>query len=488
MDRPQHPPNTLTPDSVDECDQPMDHIFKAVKWSEEEDEEQKNERRLSLEAQGQDKVTRWMRDELQYGVLYCDLLPDMSSVVRPVDKSGSYMDMLPWWNPDYESSITLATTERVSPIPQSKPPLSPDEQHTDDIKREREFHDLLTKAGGRPWYSSELIDQVVQNPENHAELLDYWKQDPAGSEKAEWMVFERQLERWNQFCRYQLRVRRNRDTFDEYLARCTKSLSKQSLTTPLHMKQDPTDQDSLSQWLEYLCFELSERKRYSWYKRYNQQYESAWQTLVNSKTLGSGETRDQIEGSEYTSSSDAERTRLRQAVEVASSNVLLAERDMLSPCVRGPVAQRKLFEAQAELDSAIQAFDHFQCRKDAIDTFFDTTSAYREARREARRHQMLLQWMRQQVSLIEKDLGLPSSTKHLDLDGSVFMDTDSDESEDQRPTTDLPHTQSIEMPTGLQRNESKKRLASISAEVSRTNSNIPPKRSRHMANDECEAR
>ncbi|KAF9772830.1 hypothetical protein IL306_009429 [Fusarium sp. DS 682] len=490
MDNTQSPPDALAPDPVDESgDQPMDHSFKTVKWSEEEDEQLKNERRLSLEAQGQDKVTRWMRDGLQYGVLYCDLLPDISSVVRPVDRSGGYMDMLPWWNPDYESSTTLTTTERVSPIPQVKPSLSPDEQHTDDIKRERAFHDLLTKAGGRPWYSSDLIDQVAQNPENHAELLDYWKKDPTRPGKAEWMVFERQLERWNQFCRYQLRVRRNRDAFDEYLTRCTNCVFRQSLTTPLHMKQDPTDQDPLSQWLEYLCFEVSERKRYSWYKRYHQQYESAWQTLVDSKVLRPDETRDKIEDAEYTSWSDGEKTRLRQAVEVASSNVLLAERDLLNPCVRGPVAQRKLFEAQAELDSAIEAFDHFQCRKDAIKAFIETTSAYREARRGDRRHRVLLRWMRQQVPLIEKDLGLPSSTNRPDLDGEVLMETDSDESEDQKPTVNWPCTQSIDIPTGLQRNESKKRLASISAEVSQTNSsNVAPKRSRHMANDECEAR
>jgi hypothetical protein len=421
-------------------------------------------------------------------VLYCDLLPDISSVVRPVDKSGSYMGMLPWWNPDYESSTTLTTTERVSPIPQVKAPLSPDEQHTDDIKRERAFHDLLTKAGGRPWYSSELIDQVAQNPENHAELLEYWKQDAAGSGTQQWMVFERQLERWNQFCRYQLRVRRNRDTFDEYLARCTKCLSKQSFTTLLHMKQDPTDQDPLSQWLEYLCFEVSERKKYSWYKRYNQQYESAWQTLVDSNMLESHEDRDQIEAAGYTSSPDGERTNLRQAVEVASSSVLLAERDLLNPCVRGAVAQRKLFEAQAKLDSAMEAFDYFQRRKDAIKVFLQTTSAYREARRGAQRHQVLLRWMRQQVPLIEEDLGLPPSTEHVGVDDEVLLETDSDESDDQKLSIDSSRTQLMDALAGLQRNESKKRLASISAEVSRTNSNVPPKRSKHVGNDQYEAR
>ncbi|KAF4448140.1 hypothetical protein F53441_8456 [Fusarium austroafricanum] len=465
----------------------MDHIFKAVKWSEEEDEHQQSEKQSPLEAQGQDKVTRWMRDGLQYGVLYCDLLPDISSVVRPVDKSGSYMNMLPWFNPDYESTA-LTTTKRISPTPQAKPTLSLDEQQTNDIKREKAFHDLLMKAGGRPWYPGELIEQVARNPENHVELLEYWKQDPFGSEKEGWMVFERQVERWNQFCRYQLRVRRNPDTFHEYSARCTRCLSKQSLTTPLHMKQDPVDQDPLSQWLEYLCFELSERKKYSWYKRYHQQYESAWQTLVDSKVLESHETRDQVEDNEYASSPDDQRTGLRQAVEAASSKILLAERDILNPSVRGPVAQRKLFEAQAELDCAIQAFDRFQHRKDAIKGFREATSTYREARRGAQRHQVLLRWMRKQVPLIEKDLGLSCSAEYLSFDDDGLMETDGDESDDQNVATNSSHAHLMDAPVELKRNESKKRLASVSADVIQTNSNVPPKRSRCVANDESEAR
>ncbi|KAF4966035.1 hypothetical protein FSARC_6235 [Fusarium sarcochroum] len=507
--KPPNPPITPAPDtSVVPTDQPMDQIFKAVKWSEKDTEEQQNEQQSwvltgyfvccsftdidirSLEAQGQEKVAHWMRDGLQYGVLYCDLLPDISNVVRPVDKSSGYMDMLPWWNPDFEPSTTLTTTGRTSPTPQLKSTSSLRDHQTDNIKREKTFHESITNAGGRPWYPSELIDQVASNPGNYAELLEYWKQDPTGSKQDEWMVFERQLERWNQFRRYQLRVRRNPDTFEEYLARCNKCLSKHSLPTPIHLKQDLTEQDSLSQWLEYLCLELSECKKYSWYKRYHQQYETAWQTLVGSKVLSSRETRDQVEDSEYIFSHDDERTSLRQSVEEASSNVLLAERDLLNPTVRGPIAQRKLFEAQAELDSAIKAFDHFQRRRDAVKEFRETTFAYREARNGARRHQMLLRWVGQQLSSIQEDLGLSSSTEHLNLEGDELTETDSDESDDQNGLVDSSSVESLNTSSELQRNESKKRsrLESIAADATLNSSNAPPKRSRHGVNNGTERR
>ncbi|KAF5674908.1 hypothetical protein FHETE_2659 [Fusarium heterosporum] len=425
-------------DSVGQLmDQALDPIFKAVKWSEDEEEKEHKEKQLSFEAQGQDKVARWMRDGLQYGVLYCDVLPDISTVARPVVQSSSYADMLPWWNPDYESTTTLASTGRVSPIPQVKSTLPSGEQQTDDIQREKAFHDSLTKAGGRPWYDRELIDQVAKDPINYAELLEYWKQDPAGTRKEEWMIFERQTERWNQFRRYQQRVRRNPDTFEEYRVRCAKRLSKHSLNTSIHMKQDLIEQDPLSQWLEYFCFELAEWKTYSWYKRYHQKYESAWQALVESKVLKADETRDQIEDAEHKSADDDERTSLRQAVEVGSSNVLLAERDLLNPSMKGPVAQRKLFEAQSELDSAIEAFDLFQHRQDLIKEFRQTTDTYRQARRGARRHQMLLRWVWQQVLLIETDTGLPCSTEHPILDDDMLAETDDDDSGEQALSLDF---------------------------------------------------
>ncbi|KAM0267654.1 hypothetical protein ACHAPA_005705 [Fusarium lateritium] len=496
-----------TPTSVIESmDQSMDPVFKAVKWSEDDDEQQRNEKQLwvytssaqhstntkirSLKAQGHDKVTRWMREDLQYGVLYCDLLPDISNVVRPVDKSSSYMEMLPWWNPDFESTTTLASTDRISPVPQIKAVLPSGEKHNDAIECEKSFHDSLTKAGGRPWYPRELIGQVAKDPAEYTELLKYWKQDPSGLQKEEWMVFERQSERWNQFRRYQLRVRRNSDTFEEYRVRCIKCLSNHSLKTPLHMKQDSTDQDPLSQWLEYLCFELSECETYSWYKRYHQQYKTAWQILNDSEVLRSHETRDQIEDDEYMSADNNERTTLRQAVEVGSSSILLAERDLLNPSIKGPLAQRKLFEAQAELDSAIRAFDFFQHRKDMIKEYKRTTSTYREARSGARRHQILLRWVWQQTLLIEKELGLPCSLEHPIFDDDVLTETDNNESGKRNLHPGSPPAELVDVPVRLQRNESKKRsrLESIPAEATRNNGNLPPKRSRHGVHNGSEVK
>jgi hypothetical protein len=451
----------------------MGPIFKPVNWT---GNDEKNDQQLSLDALGQDNVTRWMRDGLQ--VLYCDRLPDISNVVRPVDKSDSYIDMLKLWTSHLQSNTNAGRTS-------SKTQLncidSLNKERINDIKNEKAFYDLLVNAGGRPWYSRTLIDRVVTNPGNYDELLQYWRYDSNGSSKEQWRVFERQLERWTLFRRYQNRVRRNSDAFREYLARCTRRLHKQSSLTALHMKQDTKDQDALSQWLEYLCFELSESKRYSWYKRYHKTYENAWKTIVDSKVLHPHESRSLVETVQYASLHDDERSSLRQAVEAASSEVLLAERDSLNPSLKGPKAQRKLFEAQAKLDSAIEAFDRLQHRVDTIRKYRDTTSAYREARAGAQRHQMLLRWVQQQIPLIEKDLGLPCSTTRLALEGDMLTGTDSDESDDQGTNAASSCTSSTSEYGGLQRSESKKRsrLDSTSVEATLGHSNAPSKRSRH---------
>ncbi|RGP74302.1 hypothetical protein FSPOR_1482 [Fusarium sporotrichioides] len=193
------------------------------------------------------------------------------------------------------------------------------------------------------------------------------------------------------------------------------------------------------------------------------------------------ESQKLVETVQYASLHSDERTDLRQAVEAASSEVLLAERDSLNPSLKGPKAQRKLFEAQAKLDSTIEAFDRLQHRVDTIRKYRDTTSAYREARAGAQRHQMLLRWVQQQIPLIEKDLGLPCSTTRLALEGDMLTGTDSDESDDQGTNAALSCTSSISEYGGLQRSESKKRsrLDSTSVEATLGHSNAPSKRSRH---------
>ncbi|KAF5010728.1 hypothetical protein FDECE_3115 [Fusarium decemcellulare] len=435
MDQIPNLPTTPTPDLLVAPTDRTFHDQDAAQWTEKELDKHRSEQG-TFDAQSQEKVTRWMKDRI--GVLYCDLLPKIPSVIYPSDKPGSYMHIYPNSKPDSETLRSPSTPGRSSP-------------YCNALNREKRFHDLLTKAGGRPWYPIERIESVSRNPTEYAELLQYWRTDSPESKSDDWVVFERQWER----------------TFQ--------------------LEKNSADQDELSQWIEYLCFECFEYEKLSWYKQHHEPYKEAWRKLVDSKTLRPHETLEKIENIECEATCENERTKLRQAVEEARSHVLLAERDLLDPCVRGPTAQRKLFESQAELDTAIKTFDIFQGRKDAIDEFRGATAIYREARRGARRHRILLRWIRDQIPLIEKELGLPPLSEDCPeledgrpTDGA--RDWSEEDEEDAEPPTPL---LSDQLNAPLQ-GDGKKRIRPEDASDDddfASDHGTPPKRSRHDAPD-----
>lgn len=273
---------------------------------------------------------------------------------------------------------------------------------------EKRFYGKLVKHGGRPWYPVERIEEVSKNPREHGDLLLYWRGNFPESKPDNWQVFEPQYKRWKEFRQYQIRMRKKAEhDLSSYTARCKGQLAQHSITRSFELESDPLKQGKLVTWIEYLGFEYSRYKRHSWYKRREQQYEEAWKKLVSSKVLKPHETRDYIESAQCASDYETKATQLRQAVEAARSNMLLAERDALNPALKPSVAHGRLFKSQTELDSTIRTYDSFKRRNDAIYAFRRTTASYRDARRAAQRHDILLQWAREQIPVIEKELGLP---------------------------------------------------------------------------------
>ncbi|KAL2689367.1 hypothetical protein Neosp_003420 [[Neocosmospora] mangrovei] len=377
-----------------------------------------------------------------------------------------------------EDALPSPTTpSRASPYRSGlKRPLTAEERYSNSLEREKSFHGLLTRNGGRPWYPIERIEEVSRQPTEHAEVLKYWQGELKEPRSNDWVVYERQWKRWDQFCRQQVIVRGDQEIFNRHVGRCRKRLAKHSFAESLHLELNASDQTELSQWIEYLCFEYSEYERFLQHKKSHQQYKEAWKNLVSTKTLKPGETRDDIEASGFAAAFERERTSLRQAVELARSNILLADRDMLDPSVKGPTAQRKLFEAQAELDSAVKEFDDFQHRKHAIEEYRMVTATYREARSGAKRHEILLRWIRDQIPLIEQKLGLPASTEDgLHLEGG----------DDWSEGDDADHPSLLSQELSAPQGEGKKRtrLEDDQGESSEEDGGSPLKRSKQDAEE-----
>ncbi|CAH0017121.1 unnamed protein product [Clonostachys rhizophaga] len=78
-------------------------------------------------------------------------------------------------------------------------------------ENERADYHLLLADGGRPFYSIEKLDAVEQDPDSHDDLIGPWKHlDSFSGGLFLWEVFQRQLDRWEQFRRWQLE-HRNQD-------------------------------------------------------------------------------------------------------------------------------------------------------------------------------------------------------------------------------------------------------------------------------------
>ncbi|KAM0424860.1 hypothetical protein ACHAPT_009916 [Fusarium lateritium] len=449
----------------------------AVGWTDKELDKH-NEICANFDLEGQEKVTRWMRDRI--GILYCDLLPNIPTPIYPSEKSGSYTHLYPHTRSESETLPSPTTPGRASPFRSGlRRHLSPEERYLNNLDRERSFHALLTKYGGRPWYPIERIEEVSRRPIKHAEVLRYWQGESEEPKPDDWVVYERQWERWDQFCRHQLSVRSQPEAFKEHSARCQRRLANHSFAGSLHLEKNPSDQTELSQWIEYLCFEYFEYEKFLRHKRSRPQYKEAWRNLISTKVLKPNEAQDDIETDEFAAECEKERTALRQAVEIARSNILLADRDMLDPSMKAPTAQRRLFEAQAELDSAIKEFDDFQLRKNAIEKYKKATATYRDARSGAQRHEILLGWIRDQIPLIEKKLGLSISAEDgLDLQGGdIWSEDDQDDADSPSPL--LPNQLSAPQRDGKKR----ARLEDGLGESLEENGGSPPKRSKQDGED-----
>lgn len=84
--------------------------------------------------------------------------------------------------------------------PVTLPGLTEEEQYQEDLQVETDAYNALVKAGGRPQYPLELLEDVSKNPEEYRELLSHWQ---FGNHPNDWKVFLTQLARWLGFGRLQ---------------------------------------------------------------------------------------------------------------------------------------------------------------------------------------------------------------------------------------------------------------------------------------------
>ncbi|KAK4243397.1 hypothetical protein C7999DRAFT_18242 [Corynascus novoguineensis] len=210
-----------------------------------------------------------------------------------------------------------------------------------------------------------------------------------------------------------LREDNGRGGFPEYAAEAKRRLAKHGFTRTFQLDKDPARQDKMTTWIEYLNYE------YSWHDRYERsierlrpEYDEAWKQLVDSGVLRPGETDETLR----TTESSFRRASEREQAEKAVASAETAAKAVFSETVRAKTGRsrftkqkrmQRLATAYSRLVGAKEALKTIKRRGDLITEFIRGTWDYQGAKRNLRRQCLLLQWVLEQVPLIEAELNEP---------------------------------------------------------------------------------
>lgn len=198
--------------------------------------------------------------------------------------------------------------------------------------------------------------------------------------------------------------------FRVYVEQVKRRLAQHGFTRTFQLEADPKRQDKLTTWIEYLNYE------YSWYDRYARsvkrlqpQHDEDWEKLVDSGALRPSETEEYLLTDESAFQRHSEWSVARRALKSAkeAANAALAEtekakhgRSSLSTEER----KRRLAAALSRVNTAKESWEVTKRRADLIREFIVGIRDYRVAKDDVYRQGVLLQWILEQVPLVEAEL------------------------------------------------------------------------------------
>ncbi|KJZ70540.1 hypothetical protein HIM_10084 [Hirsutella minnesotensis 3608] len=385
-------------------------------------------------------------------------------------------------DPDQLAARLLqSSADQGSPRPRPRiVERSPTPPSRSNEEYEAELYMDLVAEGGRPLYPISLIGQVSKDAEQYREMLRPWLMCQDSDFPPNWTdIFLRQLGRWRDFRKWQLDNRRRPDKGDEYsayvemmtrlyhrdgaiylldelradpdvlrpewksglplreLQRRTvrelhgeysfleyaeamkRRLAQYNFTRPFQLMEDPTQQDTLTTWIEYLGFECWWHDHYVRLAESQQsKFNESWKRLVDSGVLRPRETPESIRKDESSWARVREEEHTEKALKSAKS---AAERSLLPTVkfMKDPTApnlpehaRKKLLATALEtLNAAKKSLRMIRDRNERITDFIRGTWDYVGAKRDAKRQKCVIQWVLDQVPLIEAEANTEAATK-----------------------------------------------------------------------------
>ncbi|KAH6620870.1 hypothetical protein B0J18DRAFT_430913 [Chaetomium sp. MPI-SDFR-AT-0129] len=307
-----------------------------------------------------------------------------------------------------------------SPKPSTRSPTP----ENDMVERyERECYEDLVRDGGRPMYPIELVNQLAEDPAAYPDLVRPWPLLP----RMRSMIFEAQWHHWKFFRSWQEHTRQQSPLSEitsgpitqhweankVYSVFVTQFLSKNLMYSDaaanllkehyfsrrgIQFLQDRTQQDKVTEWIEYLAFECA---KHNWYgyqiQRCQKRIDACWETLASSGLLRPYETREYVCDKSSTPVYQAEVDRIQRELD-------LAEFEFEEAQTGANTDQETMATATQKLDEAKREMEVFQQRKELTIPYNTQVHNRRKLEEEQEKQGRLLEWVRDQVPLVEAEV------------------------------------------------------------------------------------
>ncbi|KAF5024769.1 hypothetical protein F66182_3147 [Fusarium sp. NRRL 66182] len=211
--------------------------------------------------------------------------------------------------------------------------------------------------------------------------------------------------------------------FCAYAEAVKRRLSRHGFTQPFpfELDEDPKKQDKLTTWIEYLNYEYWWLDKYtSDIERLKPEHDKLWQELIDSKILRPYETKEFVRTTASPMERQNEEDMAWKAVQRIESEAkrIYTLTQVDSKRLHIPKAKRILMLNQGaeKLLAARRRFEQVRSRNHRITQFIRATFDYDEAKRDAARHRVLVEWVLDQTPLIEAEMN-PSKANGPGSDG-----------------------------------------------------------------------
>ncbi|KAI0388662.1 hypothetical protein F5Y17DRAFT_452033 [Xylariaceae sp. FL0594] len=210
-----------------------------------------------------------------------------------------------------------------------------------------------------------------------------------------------------------LREDKGKGGFAGYVAEARRRLAKHGFTQTFQLDMDPTRQDKMTTWIEYLIYVCSWHDVYERAcERLQPKFDEARKKLVDSGVLRSGETPESVPTMEQ-GLQDEQQLRLTEksvtSAEAAAA-AALSEVERSKTAGSGLTVQAYevgLVAARSELAAAKDAYESIKRRCNMISKFGKDTTRYQQELTSLQLQRYRVQWVLQQIPLIEKELNGP---------------------------------------------------------------------------------